>query len=107
MLSSNDRAPSVRGGNSGAHRWRGNPRGGGGKKLKRPKNKYLPPHLLTAQKGAILTEEKIIGSQKKILWLTARLSLTAWFDEKHSTIKDQKAPMPRRRAILIATPVNA
>ena len=44
------------------------------------------------------------------MWLTARVSLTAWFDKKHSTKKVKKRPMPRNaaqvprsRAALIAT----
>ena len=41
--------------------------GGGGVKSKRPKIGYPHPHVLTAQKGSILKEEKIIGSQKNIV----------------------------------------
>ena len=62
----------VRAGNSGAPRWRGTP-GEGVKSQNAPKLDTSNPHLLTAQKGSILTKEKLIGSQKKVLWLTARV----------------------------------
>ena len=75
------------------------PRGGGeGLKNKFPNAPKLDtthPYLLTAQKGALLTEEKIIGSQN-FFYCGRRLrsSLTAWFDENRSTKKAKQRPVP-------------